>query len=86
MSAIEQYLIDTYRAAQHRTPPPPPPGRDDVAVLRAARAFEQFQAVLDGRSARHPWWAALRRILTAGPRTATPPCGRRPPSTPGPAA
>lgn len=61
MTAIEQYLIDTYRASQHGEPPPPPPGRDDLAVLRAARAYGQFQAVLDGRPARHPWWAALRR-------------------------
>ncbi|MEF2527653.1 hypothetical protein [Streptomyces sp. CS62] len=31
MTAIEQYLIDTYRAAQHRDAPPPPPGRHDAA-------------------------------------------------------
>ncbi|MFJ4775609.1 hypothetical protein [Streptomyces sp. NPDC088762] len=69
MTAIEQYLVDTYRAAQLATPVPPPPGRDDVAVLRAARSYEQFRAVLDGRPARHPWWAALRRLLApAAPR------------------
>ncbi|MEU3774670.1 hypothetical protein AB0F11_15985 [Streptomyces sp. NPDC032472] len=64
MTAIEQYLIDTYRASQHGDPLPPPPGRDDVAVLRAARTYEQFRAVLDGRAAHHPWRAALRRLLT----------------------
>ncbi len=64
MTAIEQYLIDTYRASQHGAPLPPPPGRDDVAVLRAARTYEQFRAVLDGRAARHPWRAAVRRLLS----------------------
>ncbi|MET9958921.1 hypothetical protein ABZ128_07490 [Streptomyces sp. NPDC006326] len=64
MTAIEQYLLDTYRASRHGEPMPPPPGRDDVAVFRAARAHEQFRAVLDGRPAGHPWHAALRRLLT----------------------
>ncbi|MFJ7269007.1 hypothetical protein ACIQV3_20610 [Streptomyces sp. NPDC099050] len=64
MTAIEQYLVDTYRASQHGTPVPPPPGRDDVAVLRAARAHQQFRAVLNGAPARHPWRSALRRVLT----------------------
>ncbi|MFG2874977.1 hypothetical protein ACGFYU_08175 [Streptomyces sp. NPDC048337] len=66
MTAIEQYLVDSWRASQHGAPMPPPPGRDDLAVLRAARAYEEFTAVLDGRPARHPWWAALCRLfLTA---------------------
>lgn len=64
MTAIEQYLIDTWRSSQLGVPVPPPPGRDDVAVVRAARAYEQFQAVLSGDSARHPWRSALRRLLT----------------------
>lgn len=63
MTAIEQYLIDTYRASQHGAPMPPPPGRDDLAVLRAARSYEQFQAVLEGRPSGRPWRAALRRLL-----------------------
>ncbi|MEV7614700.1 hypothetical protein [Streptomyces sp. NPDC089799] len=63
MTAIEQYLIDSYRAAQHGDPMPPPPGRDDVAALREARSYEQCRAVLDGRPARHPWRAALHRLL-----------------------
>ncbi|MCB5180030.1 hypothetical protein [Streptomyces antimicrobicus] len=66
MTAIEQYLIDTYRTAQHGGPPPPPPGRDDVAAVRAARCYEQFHAVLEGRSAHHPWRAALHRLLARG--------------------
>lgn len=60
---MEQYLIDAWRAAQHGDPPPPPPGRDDLAVLRAARSYEQFRAVMDGRPAGHPWRAALRRAV-----------------------
>ncbi|AZM89715.1 MULTISPECIES: hypothetical protein [Streptomyces] len=66
MTAIEQYLIDTYRAAQHGTPPPPPPGRDDLATLRALRTTAQFTAVLDGRPAAHPWLHALTRRLHRG--------------------
>ncbi|WP_404957940.1 hypothetical protein [Streptomyces sp. 147326] len=64
MSAIEQYLIDTWRASQHGDPTPPPPGRDDVAVLREIRSYEQVKAVVEGRPARHPWRAALRRMLS----------------------
>ncbi|MEU8465863.1 hypothetical protein [Streptomyces sp. NPDC029003] len=66
MSAIEQYFLDTYRAAQHGAPQPPPPGRDDVAVLRAARTRAQFDAVLDGRPATHPWLHTLRRLRRRG--------------------
>ncbi|MFI5984361.1 hypothetical protein ACIBEA_26235 [Streptomyces sp. NPDC051555] len=61
MTAIEQYLLDTYRATQHQTPMPPEPGRHDLAELRAVRDRARFRAVLDGRAARHPWRAALRR-------------------------
>ncbi|NXY97229.1 hypothetical protein HYE82_23200 [Streptomyces sp. BR123] len=63
MTAIEQYLVDTYRASRQDAPMPPPPGRDDLAVVRAARGYVQFRAVLDGRAAHHPWRAALRRLL-----------------------
>ncbi|WP_411103343.1 hypothetical protein [Streptomyces sp. cmx-4-9] len=64
MTSIEQYLVDTYRASRQGAPMPPPPGRDDLAVARAVRSGAQARAVLDGRSARHPWRAALRRRLT----------------------
>ncbi|MFG2619070.1 hypothetical protein ACGFXC_15815 [Streptomyces sp. NPDC048507] len=69
MSAIEQYLLDSYRASQHGTPQPPPPGRDDVAVLREVRTRAQFNAVLDGRPAAHPWLHTLRRLWRPRPGT-----------------
>ncbi|WP_435297210.1 hypothetical protein [Streptomyces sp. YPW6] len=34
MDAIQQHLLDTYRAARLSEPAPPPPGRHDRAVLR----------------------------------------------------
>ncbi|MFJ8214570.1 hypothetical protein [Streptomyces sp. NPDC096033] len=71
MTAIEQYLIDTYRASQHGTPMPPPPGRDDLAVLRSVRTAAQFEAAVAGAPTTHPWrhaWQqgwhhALTRLL-----------------------
>ncbi|MFE3899583.1 hypothetical protein ACFXPY_04225 [Streptomyces sp. NPDC059153] len=37
MDAIQQHMIDSYRAAQRWEAPPPPPGRHDGSVLRAIR-------------------------------------------------
>ncbi|MFF2410580.1 hypothetical protein [Streptomyces sp. NPDC058092] len=37
MNALQQHMIDSYRAAQHGEPPPPPPGRHDRSVLRTVR-------------------------------------------------
>ncbi|MFH9242226.1 hypothetical protein ACH4KO_35240 [Streptomyces anulatus] len=34
MDAIQQYMLDTYRAARLAEPAPPPPGRHDRSVLR----------------------------------------------------
>ncbi|MDJ1645022.1 hypothetical protein [Streptomyces pakalii] len=34
MDAIQQHMLDTYRAAQLSEPAPPPPGRHDRAGLR----------------------------------------------------
>jgi hypothetical protein len=34
MSALQQHLLDTYRAARLSEPAPPPPGRHDRSVLR----------------------------------------------------
>ncbi|KIF01111.1 hypothetical protein PL81_37390 [Streptomyces sp. RSD-27] len=63
MTAIEQYLLDTYRATRHGTPVPPPPGRDDVAALRSIRTAAQFEAAVSGAPAGHPWRHVLTRFL-----------------------
>ncbi|WP_167405173.1 hypothetical protein [Kitasatospora albolonga] len=34
MDAIQQHLLDTYRAARLGEPAPPPPGRHDRTTLR----------------------------------------------------
>ncbi|MDQ0985202.1 hypothetical protein [Streptomyces sp. V2I9] len=34
MSALQQHLLDTYRAARLTRTAPPPPGRHDRSVLR----------------------------------------------------
>ncbi|MFF2225814.1 hypothetical protein ACFVV7_21155 [Streptomyces globisporus] len=34
MDAIQQHMLDAYRAARLSEPAPPPPGRHDRAVLR----------------------------------------------------
>ncbi|MFJ6516347.1 hypothetical protein ACIQMO_34240 [Streptomyces sp. NPDC091406] len=34
MDAMQQHMLDTYRAAQLSEPAPPPPGRHDRSVLR----------------------------------------------------
>ncbi|WP_432152126.1 hypothetical protein [Streptomyces sp. bgisy029] len=34
MDAIQQHLLDTYRAARLNEPAPPPPGRHDRTTLR----------------------------------------------------
>ncbi|MEU2428897.1 MULTISPECIES: hypothetical protein [unclassified Streptomyces] len=35
MDAVQQHLLDLYRAAQRGEPAPPPPGRDDRRTVRA---------------------------------------------------
>ncbi|MEU0098922.1 hypothetical protein [Streptomyces sp. NPDC006267] len=34
MDAIQQHMLDTYRAARLSEPAPPPPGRHDRSALR----------------------------------------------------
>nr|WP_203687004.1 hypothetical protein [Streptomyces sp. SID14515] len=34
MNALQQHMLDTYRAARLSQPAPPPPGRHDVTALR----------------------------------------------------
>ncbi|MEU0624032.1 hypothetical protein ABZ329_24685 [Streptomyces rubiginosohelvolus] len=54
MDAIQQHMLDTYRAAQLAEPAPPPPGRHDRAVLR-----DLYHHWLT-----HPPHPAVRRLRT----------------------
>ncbi|MEV7286810.1 hypothetical protein AB0O01_19945 [Streptomyces sp. NPDC093252] len=65
MSSTQQYLLDTYRAAQHGEPVPPAPGTHDARVVREIRTYRRFRAVLAGR----PADGLLRRLLTAAVTT-----------------
>ncbi|MET8830054.1 hypothetical protein ABZX40_31305 [Streptomyces sp. NPDC004610] len=67
MSSTQQFLLDTYRAAQHGEPMPPAPGRHDARVVREIRTYRRFRAVLAGRPAQ----GLLRRIRTAAVTTAS---------------
>lgn len=60
MDAIQQHMIDSYRAARHGEPLPPLPGWHDRAVIRAVRDRRRFDAVTAGRPAGRRWRAALR--------------------------
>ncbi|MFD4940959.1 hypothetical protein ACFVYE_20515 [Streptomyces sp. NPDC058239] len=84
MDAIQQHMIDSYRAAQHGELPPPLPGRHDWGVVREARDRRRFDAVIAGRPARRRWRTALRALFTRRHRTARPGvpsrCGNSSPS------
>ncbi|MFF1646743.1 hypothetical protein [Streptomyces sp. NPDC058240] len=64
MDAIQQHMIDSYRAAQRGELPPPLPGRYDWEVVREARDRRRFDAVIAGRPARGRRRAALRSLFT----------------------
>ncbi|MFG2562463.1 hypothetical protein [Streptomyces sp. NPDC048496] len=64
MDAMQQHMIDSYRAAQHGEAPPPLPGRHDWEVVREARDARRFEAVIEGRPANRRWRTALRERLT----------------------
>ncbi|MEU6015161.1 hypothetical protein ABZ826_14240 [Streptomyces sp. NPDC047515] len=64
MDAIQQHMIDSYRAAQRGELPPPLPGRHDWGVVREARDRRRFDAVIAGRPARRRWRTALRALFT----------------------
>lgn len=62
MSITQQYLLDSYRAAQHDERTPPAPGQHDWQVIREVRDYGRFQAVIEERPA-HGWVrAALARL------------------------
>ncbi|MEV7603413.1 hypothetical protein AB0O91_39195 [Kitasatospora sp. NPDC089797] len=63
MNALQQHLLDSYRAAQQGEPAPPVPGTHDLAVLRAAREHRRFEAVLAGRPVPGRLRVAVRRWL-----------------------
>ncbi|MFF3288969.1 hypothetical protein [Streptomyces sp. NPDC003023] len=52
MNAMQQHMIDVYRAAQRGDTPPPLPGGHDTRVLGEARTDRRVRAVLAGRSLR----------------------------------
>jgi hypothetical protein len=49
MNAIQQHMLDLYRAARTDTAPPPRPGDHDLRTFREARGHRRFRAVLAGR-------------------------------------
>ncbi|MGI5470116.1 hypothetical protein [Streptomyces sp. CA-132043] len=79
MNAMQQHMIDAYRAAQRGEAAPPLPGAGDVRALRALRDWRRFEAVVTAPADRLP--ARLRRAVRSllSPRTAvSAPVGHRP--------
>ncbi|MFI6686099.1 hypothetical protein [Streptomyces sp. NPDC050485] len=75
MDAMQQHMIDRYRAAQHAEPAPPLPGTHDVATLRELRDYRRFEAVLAGRLATGRLRAALAHLFAPHhPRRHPPAC------------
>lgn len=68
MSITQQYLLDTYRAAQHGEPAPPAPGTHDVETVRELRDQRRFCAVVAGHPATGRIRGALGRWLHGDPR------------------
>ncbi|MEU5956778.1 hypothetical protein [Streptomyces sp. NPDC047525] len=66
MSITQQYLLDSYRAAQHDERTPPAPGQQDWQVIREVRDYGRFRAVVEERPAHGRIRAALARIARAG--------------------
>lgn len=66
MSITQQYLLDSYRAAQHDERTPPAPGQQDWQVMREVRDYGRFRAVVEERPAHGRIRAALARIARAG--------------------
>ncbi|MFF1476550.1 hypothetical protein ACFVYD_03000 [Streptomyces sp. NPDC058301] len=73
MDAIQQHMLDTYRAARLQEPAPPLPGTHDVRTLRELRDYRRFEAVVHGHLATGRLRAALGRLLPS-PRHRTPAC------------
>ncbi|GAA3483789.1 hypothetical protein [Streptomyces yanii] len=85
MDAMQQHMIDSYRAAQRGEAPPPLPGRHDWGVVREARDARRFAAVIEGRPANRRWRTALReRLIRRPPGTVGRSGGPARPGTSGP--
>ncbi|MEU2564133.1 hypothetical protein ABZ626_33115 [Streptomyces longispororuber] len=65
MSATQQFLLDSYRAAQHGQAAPPAPGVHDWQVVREVRDYGRFQAVIRERPAHGRVRAGLARFVSA---------------------
>jgi len=52
MNAMQQHMVDVYRAARRGDEPPPRPGDHDVRTIREACTYLRFRAVLAGRRVR----------------------------------
>ncbi|WP_079074725.1 hypothetical protein [Streptomyces atriruber] len=63
MSVTQQFLLDSYRAAQHGGPTPPAPGQHDWQAVREVRDYGRFRAVLAERPAHGRVRAALSRLM-----------------------
>ncbi|MEV7193855.1 hypothetical protein AB0N81_18920 [Streptomyces sp. NPDC093510] len=66
MSVTQQYLLDSYRAAQHGRATPPAPGAQDWQAVREVRDYGRFRAVVAERPARGRIRAALARFTQGG--------------------
>lgn len=72
MSITQQYLLDSYRAAQHDERTPPAPGQQDWQVVREVRDYGRFRAVVEERPAHGRIRAALARVIARGSVARTP--------------
>ena len=66
MSITQQYLLDSYRAAQHGEPAAARPRPDDWQVVREVRDYGRFRAVVGGTP--RPWPVPRRRWPGVVPR------------------
>ncbi|MEW1656993.1 hypothetical protein [Streptomyces sp. NPDC093707] len=66
MDLTQQYLLDSYRAAQRGEAAPPAPGAATVRTAREIRQWRRFQAVVTDPAER--WWGRNGRLAR---RTAT---------------
>ncbi|WP_251070317.1 hypothetical protein [Streptomyces sp. ISL-96] len=69
MNAIQQHMLDVYRAAQLGSPAPPAPGLNDWQVVREVRDHRRVRAVAENRPHRvHRLRAALANLFASPTR------------------